>query len=221
MKPLYKRESDNKIGGIFLSRRWTTQEEIFVLNHAGERSLAWMGKQIDRTPKAVKEKLKKLDVTSMKVAGDRLSLYEIARAFEIESRVWLGWKSKYQFPIKSTTLLFGDQKRNARYRRARTHHIKREEFWSWANQHRELLDFNALGQLDLLPHPVWIKEAKEYQKKHPVVKRSFWRITEDKKIINWYKQGVTQKEMSTRLEKRTKNAVSRRIQRLKKEGMLA
>ncbi len=93
--------------------------------------------------------------------------------------------------------------------------VKIEEFWKWAKENQDMLDFSKLEENILGKEPEWVKQKRKLDfERNRKYKTSFWTKTEDEQLIFLVRQ---QKYNCNEISKklcRTEGAVRRRMQDL-------
>jgi len=79
-------------------RKWTEEEERFLLLHAGHRHVHWMAKQLNRTETSVVVKLKRLKISRAMREG--YTLRELELCFGTDHRVIDRWRREGKLRVK-------------------------------------------------------------------------------------------------------------------------
>ncbi len=117
----------------------------------------------------------------------------------------ISWVEKRNFPLRTQKV------RNKTF-----YVIKIEEFWKWAEENRELLDFSKLEENILGKEPEWVKQKRRVDfERNRKYKMTPWTKTEDEQLIFLLRQQkYNYQEISQKLG-RTEGAIWIRISKLK------
>lgn len=195
-------------------KRWTKEEDEFLLSHVGERSFDWIAQKLKRSPYAVESRMYKLKIWGVKEQTDWISAHQMSKIIQVDYKTIKRWQEQYGFPLKQKSLRFRDASKT--FKKKKTYYIKPKEFWNWLKDHTHLLSLRDIDEKLLAPVPHWFYE--ERKKQQPKSKRKKYTAEEDEKVWNWFYNGVSQKEIARRLG-RSVNSVERRIWRLRKVKM--
>lgn len=188
-----------------MKRRWWTEEEISYLEESvGRIKIPTIANKLNRTPKAVTLKMKKLGINNTKLESGMITANELATACNVDFNVVNGWMKaglKSSPRVTRTSMRF--------------YFIDIENFWDWAADNKSRIDFYKVDEYVLLPEPDWV----EFQRKHdyhhvPRKRHAKWTEKEDSKLLQLLRTGMTRKEIGKELN-RSVHAVTRRLYRLR------
>lgn len=184
-------------------RKWTQQEEEYLQESWGYVSFDSLCKSLNRTRTAIKNRVQKLGLPPFLEAGDYITLHQLCKAFGYgfsSNYVLLSW-------VKNRGLKIHKRRRGSSVTRV----IYVDEFWQWAEKHRNFLDFSKMQPYALGEEPPWVSEQRKkdfysfaLQRKDP------WTKDEDQRLINYLKQHkYSYVELSEKL-RRSAGAIQRR-----------
>ena len=193
---------------------WTKEEDELLAELVGQYSFNYIANMLGRTPYAIERRLTRLGLLNTKAQGGWLSANQLANALKVEYSVIRRWYRKYGLPLKFSSLRYYSM--GGKRRKMNTYRILPEEFWKWAEKHKDLLNFAKADPYTLAPIPDWFWEKqREDQRNIPKRQKQYWTSEEDQKLWNlFYHQGLSQKEIAARLG-RSKMAVQKRLKRLR------
>lgn len=154
------------------SKVWTEEEELILQENYGVLSLNAIARRLNRPVGGVKSKAYRLGLGRTTDASEYLTLKDLARAFKTDPthirKVWVenrGLKVKYKIL---------NQKR-------KFYQVCLREFWKWAEDNKECLNFSKLEVGLLGDEPAWVaKKRKQDFSRQDRKKHQFWTLEEDK-----------------------------------------
>ncbi|APQ96963.1 hypothetical protein [Clostridium botulinum] len=184
---------------------WTEEEEEYLQSRYGKTTLKRIAKKLGRSENAIEIKAGRLGLSSALEATGELTAAELAEIFKIDSHVivnrWIknkGLKAQYK-AIKFTRKFW---------------RIKIEDFWKWAEDNKEIINFSKLERNILGKEPSWVNiERKKDFKEKPKRQHQFWNELEDRKLKNLWKSSKSIKEIAEILN-RSSSSVRHRSKRL-------
>ena len=171
---------------IELGRRWTEQEIEYVDKFYESRSVSYIAKKLDRTLYSVKRKAQQLGHNVY--ACEDLYVRTIAKSFNCDGRVIYRWIDRYGLPYKTV------QRGQATCKL-----ISVDNFWKWAESHKELIPWSKYERYSIIPEPSWVENAiKSY-----LVKNNHKRISEIEKqhVINLRRHGKSFEEIASEMNR--------------------
>ncbi len=186
-------------------RSWTQEEIDFLQDKWGVISIKAIAKNLDRSINAVKLKAQRTGLSDARFAFDGITVSQLAEALGISYSILKNWIKLYDFPAKKRIFAAENRVLVVTY----------DDFWEWAEQNKQMLDFTRLEPLLLGPEPDWVKEKRTTDTRNGwIIKKSHnnaWSKQEDtllKSMLKAYK--YTYPEISKKLN-RSEGAVKRRI----------
>lgn len=134
---------------------WTEQEEHYMnlvyIRQPVEKTAAHLG----RTMCSVKRKASNMGLSHY--AGEKLNARTIAGCFNSDVSVVLRWIHK--FGLHGVKVICKNQTRYC---------IDAGEFWEWAYEHKDIINWNKYESKSLLPEPEWVvvEKTKMVNKNH-------------------------------------------------------
>lgn len=191
-------------------KRWTEEEIEYLENWIGRSSLGNIAKRLGRTFKSVEFKATELGIGDSLGQTGMLTKNELARFLKVCPKTVSRWIEKYGLKAKKL-----------RPRRKRYYiMIDVEDFWEWAEQNKEKIDFGRIERYSLLPEPEWFElERKRDLKNIPRRKRKKWTKEEESQLIQLNNMKMPLNEIGKRLN-RSETAIKRRISRLRQAGKI-
>ena len=187
-------------------KRWTDEEITFLEEKWGVYSIKNIAKNLGHSINAVKLKASKLGLDDPRLHYDGITLNQLADALGVMYSQVITWVEKYNFPYREK--VFGISKR--------TKVVRYEDFWKWAKNHKQMIDFSRLEPLLLGAEPDWvnIKRAADTMAFTAKGKSRIWTKEDISKLKGMCNSGVyTCSEIATRL-KRTEAAIRRKMRDL-------
>lgn len=181
-------------------KAWTTEEIDYLENKWGIVTVSYIAKKLGRTETSITLKAQRMKLGS-RLAGEYVTFNELLTALGLQgSYSWL--RDKY---INKNGL---PAKRKGKYLI-----IKIDDFWKWAEQHKQILNFCHFEENMLGKEPEWVKEKRKADLSNPrkVNNNRPWSKEDDALLIQKTKScRYTYKDLSKDL-RRTENAIKRRL----------
>lgn len=185
------------------NRNWTKEEIQYLTDNYGEKSYKTISKKLNRSITAIEIKARRLKLGSFLECGDYITWNQFQGA--IGNSTGCGYKTKSwiqnrNFPTHTKKV------RNNSFRIVYIH-----EFWKWAKDNQDLLDFSKMEENILGVEPDWAKEKRKRDfEKSQKIKQTPWTKDEDERLKYLLKkQKYTYMELS-RMMMRTTGAIQRR-----------
>lgn len=191
-----------------MSKRWTKEEESYLKESWGMISVPRLAENLDRSENAVIQRAQRIGLGAFLDSGDYITFNQLMIALKGHSSYsyqMTSWVKNQDFPIKY-------KKRN----RNRFKVVYLEDFWKWADAHREMIDWSKIEENILGKEPDWVKEKRrEHYQRNRKYKTTPWTKGEDSLLISLLKeQKYGCDEISKRMN-RTVGAIQRRCCDLK------
>lgn len=146
---------------------WTPEELEYFESSWGTVPIPGIAKHLGRSINAIKVKSVRLGLGRHLHSGVRITLHQFCRAIgkkasnDLVKNTWVqaGFPIHYQ---KSVTKRFAM--------------VDIEEFWEWARDHKNLVDFSLISEGIFGVEPEWVKEAR-YADISDAGKRGIGRLT--------------------------------------------
>ncbi|NEZ46131.1 hypothetical protein FDF74_02760 [Clostridium niameyense] len=131
-------------------RRYTREDVMYLEENWGVSSLKTIASNLGRTELAIIMKANKMGLGDSKLSLDGITISQLARTIQVHYQsIMRIWVEKYNFPVKSRVLI------NKRVR-----YVRYEEFWKWAENNKNLIDFSRVEENILGKEPKWVKEKR-------------------------------------------------------------
>lgn len=183
---------------------WTKEEEEYLREKWGTVSVKHIAKQLNRTEGGVINKKTRLGLGSFLEHGEYVTFNQLHIALGMGtagSYKLTSWVKKRDFPI---------HRKRVNQNTYRVVYL--DEWWKWAEQNKDFLDFSKFEEYMLGEEPEWVKEKR----KHDVLKSQKyittpWTEAEDQRLLHLVeKQKYTYSDLSVIL-RRTNGAIQRRL----------
>lgn len=184
-------------------KRWTPEEDAFLKEKIGKLSIKRMAQKLNRTPIAVRARIYNLGLGRTAEASGLLTVSRLAKSLNVDKSIVDRWvNSKGLKTIKRVTSM-----------KQRVNLIDPVEFWKWAEQNKDLIDFSRIEPNAIPPEPEWVKDARKAKPKRSLKP---WTTNEVAKMKQLRRMGKTYQEIAEILG-RTKVSVELKYRRLMKE----
>lgn len=187
-------------------RNWTEEEKLYLEDNWGSKSIPAIARYLGRTVTSVKVKANKIGLTRHIHNGEYITYNQLLVSIGMGETYVRTKFEKNGIPIKFKASI---------KKKYKIIYVK--DFWEWAEQHKNLLNFKkfepgALGW----PEPEWVDIKRQSDKQKASSKKTTpWTESEDKQLewlLNQYKYGYAD---IARLMQRTEGAIKRRCFDLK------
>lgn len=188
-----------------MGKNWTQEEHEYLEEWWGSKPVRSIAANLGRSESAVINKVHRMGLGPFLMGAEYVSVNQLVITLGIHDRTRIyGWIESAGFPA---------QKR--RVRRSLVRVTKIEQFWRWAGEHRDLINWAKLQRGALGKEPAWVEECRKRDRQRAErVKTSPWTESEDSMLLSLVKSGrYNWKELSDRLC-RTNGAVQRRLKDL-------
>jgi len=186
-----------------MSRIWSNSEIDFLQNQVGKMKVDSIAKQLNRSVTAVLIKMKRLKIGNTKNNTGGITRSELARMLGVDSKTVEWWTYKYGLPF---------QTKITRHSR-RYFFIEVTDFWEWAYEHADRVDFSKIELNSIVPEPEWVRE---YRRKKQVPIGNYyrnWTTKEEELLLTMIDLGKSIDFISKQLN-RTSISIQRKRKRL-------
>lgn len=189
---------------------WSEKEVEILKENAGVQTIQGIARRLKRSPHAVRSKLNRLGHTSIRELNGSMSLTRLAEILDVSRCVIKRWIDDYGLPAHQRNYYY--------YSCKKVHYsIYPDEFWKWAENHRELINFRKIAPYSLLPEPEWLEEERRKNKMIPIKDQKNWTKDDDEKLLTLFYSGLKYKEIGLELGRSTRSVQSR-MARIRKLG---
>lgn len=184
-------------------KKWTTEEECYLQDHWGSKSVTLIAKHLNRPYQGVRDKATKLGLLDPTLHYDGITVQQLALALKVSTCITRKWIYHYKFPAKQK--LFAKKKK--------IYVVSFGDFWDWALEHPHLINFAKLEPLLLGREPDWVKEKRLVDKQR-FQERRLWTQTDISRLISLVQSyRYTYPEIAFML-KRTEASIKRKLKNL-------
>lgn len=188
-----------------VARKWTKEEEQYLAEKFGSVSISCLVKKLNRTESSILNKRQRMKLGAFLENGDYITLRQLLEVLGIEGGYTyktISWIENRGFPI-----IYKKVNKN------KFRVVNIDEFWKWAEENQQFLDFSNFEKHALGAEPAWVQKKREYDIQFKnTIKLTPWTQREDeylKFLLNQYKYTV--KEISQRMN-RSEGAIQKRIE---------
>lgn len=188
-----------------MGKKWTPADEEYLKEKWGETSIPGIAKKLNKSINAVKLKAGRLGLGRHLYSGEEITFLQLMTA--------LGKRNNYGY-CKDSWPKHGCPVKYKKSIKKKYMVIDVNDFWVWAQTHKNLLDFSRFERNVLGREPAWVPAKRKADILAKKFKTTPWMQMEDKQLIfllNKYAYGY--REISEMLC-RTEGAIKRRIRDL-------
>ncbi len=185
-------------------KKWTPEEIEYLEDKWGVISIPSIAKKLGRTIEAVKVRAQRMGLGRHIHSGPLITLSQLCEALGDRNR-------NYYRAAKARWVRFGFPLRYQKSLNCRRYAmVDIDEFWTWAENNKDLVDLSHMAEGILGREPPWVKEARR-AKAAEKLKKSPWTSDEDCKLRHMLKSGKYGYDDLSAALMRSENAVKRRI----------
>lgn len=184
-------------------RLWTNEEVEYLIEKWGQDETLKICKKLNRTYPAVRNKAKKLKLGPARQANEFICAQELANTINVDRKTIDSYIEK---GLKIKKRRFGASKRSNIC-------IKLKDFWEFAKENKDLIQFYKFKNGDLADEPTWAQEKRfEQLRKRTDIqnKNKEWSNSEDRMLQNMYLKGIPDEEIAAELRRTVVSVVCRR-----------
>lgn len=185
-------------------KEWTKREIDYLASNIGFKKWSTIAKKLDRSLSSIKMKAYRENLANSKLNKGTPTATELAETLNVDTKTVIYWINHFELPAT---------KRIAREKR-KFWFIDVEEFWEWAEQNKERIDFSKIERNVLIPEPEWLEEEIRNPSKF------LWTPLKETELIRLMSLKRTHKEISEELGI-TLNQIRNKLQSLRAQGRLA
>ncbi|MEX3625381.1 sigma factor-like helix-turn-helix DNA-binding protein [Viridibacillus arvi] len=194
----------------YIEDPWTSEQIEILYTSIGVLDFKAIGKKLNRSAKAVESKAATLGIENTSEMSGLITVHQLSKILQVDSKTIYRWVDTYDFPVKRLKLREPDSRGN--------NYVSVTEFWKWAEEHKERINWFKVERLVLIPEPHWVDECRkiDYYKK-PTKRR--WTRQEDRKVWTlYYTEELTHKEIAKIMEGRSVQSIEKRLRRLRENN---
>lgn len=172
-------------------RIWTEEEELYLQDHWGSKSVTLIAKHLKRPYGGVRRKAAELGLLDPTLHYDGITVRQLTIALGISCSTTKSWIHHYGFPAKQKVFS----------KKQRIYVVSYDDWWTWAEAHKHMINFAKLESLILGKEPDWVKGKRKIDQKRFEERRP-WTEKEKKKLISMVSSyQFTYPEIATRLQR--------------------
>ena len=186
--------------------KWTEEKIEYLKNSWGKTPIKKIAKNLNVTERSVATKASVIGLGNQIDYRGYITKTYLAKCLGSDShKVDKFIENGLKTINSSTSTKFGRQKL-----------IDINDFWEWAEQNKEMINFRKIERGLLLPEPTWLDEAmkQEYQ-----FDKTMWTIKEIKRLVFLLNKDLSRSDIAKELN-RTRSGVNAKIQLLRDTNKL-
>jgi len=190
-----------------MSKNWSEMDIEYLKDSLGLVQLPTIAKNLNKSNVAVIMKMKRLGIGNTRIQAGYLTLQELANHLHVDRTVVSEWTKRHGLPYI----------RRITHTKRHFYFVDPEEFWKWAFQHKDKVQFNHIEPHTITPEPDWVNiERRTEHEQNLRKKRKYrhWSTLEDSKLKALRSKGKTFKQIGEDLS-RSAVSVERRYNRIK------
>lgn len=192
-----------------IGRYWTYQEEEYLKEYWGKKSIFSVMKRLDRSETALNTKVYKMGLGPFTENLDGVTLGELATALNKSVNCVYNYINLYGLPYET---IQSSSVKTIKY-------IKLSKWWRWLKENPDKVDFTLFERFSLGPEPKWVESQRaadlyDTYKKNRYKEWTSYEIAILKRMLSEFK--YTTEEIAQKLE-RSPTAV---LTKIKKMGIL-
>ncbi len=186
------------------ARNWTSEELLYLSDSWGNKSLKTICEKLDRTENAIHVKVQRMGLGPFLDSGEYITWNQLLKA--VGSTGGSGYK------IKSWVENRGFPLKKKKVNNCSCKVVYLDDFWKWAENHKDFLDFSKFEENILGLEPEWVKDKR----KHDIIRnRKYittpWTKSEDSQLIYLLQQYKYTYDDLSKMLRRTNGAIQRRV----------
>ena len=190
-----------------MNNRWREEEIQYLEDSWGVYSIPTIAKKLNRPIGGVKAKAYRIGLDQHLYSGGKVTLNLVIQNLGYKSYTWMAKQFlKYGCPIQ-----------NKKVNNKSFKVIEINEFWEWAKENQDILNFRYFEENSLGLEPKWVKEKRRQDriKLKKLNKNKLWTREEETLLIAKLKSyRYTCKELAEEFN-RTENSILRKISKMK------
>src|SRR5699024_4637563 len=189
-------------------RTWTKEEVNYLEDKWGVIAIDSIASNLNRSVSSVQNKSQRIGLGDPLTHIDGITISQLSQVLNKHYGILENWIKKYNFPARQKRVTLEKQVSFVYY----------NEFWKWADDNKQMLDFARLERLSLGPEPDWVevkRKADEIKLIHrPQPHNTAWSKSDIENLKFLLKRNkYTYPEISNEL-KRSEGAIKRKISEL-------
>lgn len=184
------------------AKAWTPEEVDYLQERWGTTSVPAIAQHLGRSINAIKLKAARIGLPGNPInASEYITFLSLMEA--------LGKKNTYGW-AKERWARFGCPIKYKRMMNKRIAMIRIEDFWEWAEQHQDILDFSDFEEYAIGAEPAWVKQKRRRDIRQKI-RRDPWTPEEDARLRAALNEFRYTYDDLQRMFNRSEGAIRRRI----------
>ena len=191
------------MGKAMGTKNWNQTELDYLQDKWGVISIKGIANHLKKSVSAVKLKAQRIGLGDPRMSFEGITICQLAKALGREYSIIRNWIDRYGMPAKSKIFA----------RENRVLIIGYNEFWEWAEQHRELINFAKMDLNILGAEPDWVKVKRkaDQMRSQRTWQSTAWDLKEDQRLLQLVRlPKITYPELARQLN-RTESSIRRRL----------
>ena len=169
--------------------KWTVEKIEYLESNYGTMDINKLAKKIGTSVCAVKRKAYKEGLGSAVNNSGLITLKELGDALGVSNNKVTRWVNEFGLAARRTNITG----------KKRFYRISILTFWTWAKEHKKLIDFDKFEKGNLGKEPIWAdncrtgKESKNYK---------LWTKEEDLRLTTMWNAGITTQKIADTLHRK-------------------
>ena len=184
-------------------RYWTPEQIKYLEEHWGMVAIPTIARKVKKSYEAVREKAYRIGLGRWTENGNYITFNQLNRALRghnVNVYQLKSWVANRDFPVKV---------KNRGGMKIRV--VMLNEFWEWAEKHRDIIDFSQMPHGALGAEPPWVDAQRKHDASAAKVNKTPWTPKEDSQLRTLVEANrYTWREVADRMH-RTEGAVQRRL----------
>lgn len=144
-----------------MGKRWTRHEYEYILDNWGSLPVKTIARYLNRTENAVLNvAYNKLHLKAPTKSTDMMTVPELAKCLNISDKLVYRYIYEFNLSCKKKKLT---KKKTIIY-------ISIDDFWKWAEQNKDKIDFSIFEKYSLGYEPSWVQEERMKDRKYKIKK---------------------------------------------------
>lgn len=190
---------NNRLG----AKNWSKEELDYLQENWGSVSIKGISNKLGRSINAVKCRAFRLGLTDTRLHFDGITINQLMVALDKTYSAVNSWINNYGMPVRKK--LFAKE--------MRVKVISYEDFWKWAESHKELLNFAKMEPGTLGPEPGWmkLKRQADHMRSQKTKQAVPWTPKDDQQLVQLVQlEGMTYPRLAKHFN-RSESAIKRRL----------
>lgn len=186
-----------------IGRTWTSEDIAYLEDSWGTVSIRHIAKKLGRSVSAVKQKAQRIGLGDPTLHYEGITISQLMKALDKSYNTVYVWIRKYGMPVKEKLFV----------QEMRVKVISYDDFWKWAEQHKELLNFAKMepGMLGAEPEWVKVKRSADQLRSQKTWQSVAWSAAEDQQLRQMVKlSGMTYPKLAAHFN-RSEASIKRRL----------